>query len=99
MGFLECMIKNKAFKYRDNGCTTLAYFRHEASEFRSGKYLVSPIENKDNTEEFINRTDSTFNLSNNTSISCALYSLVLMGESMINSEAVERSTPMMSLMA
>lgn len=55
--------------------------------------MVYPIENKDRTEEFIKSTDYTFSFSNNTLTKAALYSLELIGESMINRDAVAKSTP------
>lgn len=62
-------------------------------------YIVSPIEKSESTDEFMKRTDSTFNLSNRTSTNSALYYLLLMGESMISREALPRSTPINSEIA
>lgn len=35
---------------------------------RKNSYIVYPMENRDNTEEFMNNTDSILSLSNSTSI-------------------------------
>lgn len=55
--------------------------------------IVYPIENNDRTDEFINSTDSTLSFSNNTLTKAALYSFEFIGESIIKSEAVAKSTP------
>ena len=60
-------------------------------------YIVYPIENSDKTEEFMRRTDSTFKVWKTSSINLALYSLLLIGESIIKREAEGKSTPMRSL--
>lgn len=61
--------------------------------------MVSPMENRDRTEEFIKSTDSTLSLSNSTLTRAALYYLELMGESMISRDAEARSTPISSPIA
>lgn len=51
------------------------------------------MENNERTEEFIKSTDSTLSLSKRTLTRAALYYLLFIGESIINSEAVVKSTP------
>lgn len=62
-------------------------------------YIVYPTEKSDKTEEFINKTDGTFNFSNNASVKVALYYFEFVEESITKISALVLSIPITSTKA
>ena len=93
---LQCMIQDKTLENWNTSSGSMPNFCYQTSENKWISYIVDPIENKESTEEFMNRTEGDLIFSKRACVSFALYYLVLIGESIMRIFAFVLSTPITS---